>query len=291
MYYFLLQQGHEAVEAAIENGGEHAAEAAGGHGGGISTHLTNWIAIIVNYLHSKGYDEAAELIHQFENVIFSWIIMAIIAIFFIAIAKNLDRIPGRAQNFAEMIFSALDNFVKDVLGSSGRTYVPLVGTLFIYILCMNLGGLIPFGHSPSSSLNITLSLALVVFFTVQIHGIRGLGFVGYIKHYMGLSKKPHIVEIFLAPLMLVLHVIGELAKPVSLALRLFGNITGEDVLLAVFVGLIAYLTKTMAGVEIPFPLQLMVYPIVLLGSAIQALVFSLLTTVYILLMSPHEEEH
>jgi len=287
MLYLLLQHGSEAAEAASDG----AAEAASGQSEAISTHLTNWVAAIANYLENTGNEHAGELLEQFENVIFSWIIMAIIAIFFIVIARNLHKIPGRAQNFAEYLFSTLDNFVKDVLGPSGRTYVPLVGSLFIYILCMNLGGIIPFGHSPSSSLNITLSLAICVFLTVQIHGIRGLGLWGWVKHYLGLSHKPHIVEIILSPLMIVLHTIGELAKPVSLSLRLFGNITGEDVLLAVFVGLIAYLTKTMAGHEIFFPLQLMVYPIVLLGSFIQALVFSLLTTVYILLMSPHEEEH
>jgi F-type H+-transporting ATPase subunit a len=84
----------------------------------------------------------------------------------------------------------------------------------------------------------------------------------------------------MVPLMFPLHIIGELAKPVSLSLRLFGNITGEDALIAAFVMLMAFV-----------PLQFFMYPIVLIGSSIQALVFASLTTVYILMMSPHEESH
>ena len=167
--------------------------------------------------------------------------------------------------------------MQDILGPEGRTYVPLIGTLFIYILIMNLAGLVPIlGHSPSSSLNITLSLALTVFVIVQVHGIRSLGIVGYIKHFADLPDKPHIAQWILSPLMVVLHVIGELAKPLSLSLRLFGNITGEDVLIAVFVMLVAFT-----------PLHVFMYPIALLGSFIQALVFAMLSTVYIMLMSPH----
>jgi F-type H+-transporting ATPase subunit a len=271
--YLLALQATDIVEHAA---GEHAAQEGG------TPELQNIVGIIA-HVTRQGWLE------DWVNVIYSWAIMLLIVLFFALSARRLrgasggklKREPDRKQVFFETIMGGLDGFVQDILGHYGREYVPLIGTLFIYILSMNLFGLVPvLGHSPSSNLNITLSLALFVFATVQIHGIRNLGIKGYLKHFADLPEKPILVQWIFAPLMMFLHIIGELAKPVSLSLRLFGNITGEDVLIAVFVTLIAFV-----------PLQLFVYPIALLGSMIQALVFSLLTTVYLLLMSPHTEEH
>lgn len=277
LLYAVILQGHQVSSAASEaEGGGGATESA--------PHLTNIVAILSSYFGNIAHNlPVADFLSNWVNVIYSWAIMLILVFVFARFAARMKKVPGRSQSFVELLFDGLDRFVQDVLGPEGRTYVPLVGTLFIYILVMNLAGIIPiFGHSPSSSLNVTASMAISVFLIVQVHGIRALGLLGYLKHFAGISEKPHIVEFILAPLMLLLHIVGELAKPVSLSLRLFGNITGEDVLLAVFVMLAArYL----------IPLQVMVYPIILLSSFIQALVFALLTTVYLLLMSPHKEEH
>ena len=217
---------------------------------------------------------------EWVPVIFSFAIMLMIFAFFAISARRLEKIPAGKQNFVEVIMGTLDNFVLDILGKEGRPYVSLIGTLFIYILVMNLFGIVPFGFSPTSSLNITLSLAICVFVIVQVHGIRRLGIIGYIKHFCDLPEKPTFINWVVVPLMLPLHLISELAKPVSLSLRLFGNITGEDALIAIFVGLYAFV-----------PFQVFMYPIVLIGSAVQALVFAGLTTVYILMMSPHGDEH
>lgn len=277
--YRLILQGHHAASDAVEAAG-------GAHEESHDSvpHLQNLVTIIAEGVDKLSHNaQASAVLVNWVNVIYSVAIMLMLLIFFAWVARRLRREPGRLQNSVEMAFGSLDNFVQDVLGAEGRKYVPLIGTLFIYILVMNLFGLVPvLGHSPSSSLSITLSLALFVFITVQIHGMRSLGFIGYLRHFADLPEKPHPVQIILAPLMFFLHVIGELAKPVSLSLRLFGNITGEDVLIAVFVLMLAHWL---------IPLQLFVYPIALLGSFIQALVFALLTTVYILLMSPHKEEH
>ncbi|HDS30009.1 MAG TPA: ATP synthase F0 subunit A [Firmicutes bacterium] len=271
----LAIQATHAVNGAT--GGEHTPD--GDHGDG-TPHLQNVVGILAHVTRQ-------EWLNDWMNVIYSWSLMLIILLFFALAARRLKgesgeklkRNPDRKQLFIETLMGGLDNFVRDILGNHGRTYVPLVGTLFIYILSMNLFGLVPvLGHSPSSNLNITLSLALFVFITVQIHGMRSLGIKGYVKHFADLPEKPAPIQWIFAPLMMVLHLIGELAKPVSLSLRLFGNITGEDVLVAVFVMLVAFV-----------PLQFFIYPIALLGSTIQALVFSLLTTVYILLMSHHDE--
>ena len=268
--HWLALRVQDAALQAAEAGG-HAGEEA--HGDDLP-HLQNIVGLISEWTHQPW-------IGDWVNVIYSWLIMLLLLLFFASAARHMQKLPGRLQNFVEMAIGGLDRFVQDILGPEGRAYVPLIGTLFIYILVMNLAGLIPvLGHSPSSNLNITLSLALFVFVTVQIHGIRNLGIIGYVKHFADLPEKPHPIQWTLSPLMFLLHIIGELAKPVSLSLRLFGNITGEDVLIAVFVGLVAFV-----------PLHVVIYPIALLGSAIQALVFAMLTTVYILLMSPHKEEY
>jgi len=196
-------------------------------------------------------------------------------------------IPGRLQNAAEMTVEGLDNFFYSVLGKEARRYTPFLGTLFIYILAMNFMGLVPFFKSPTSSMNITLSLALCTFFYVQFEGVRRLGVLGYINHMLGDPRD--VMGWILAPINLPIHVLGELAKPVSLSLRLFGNITGEDVLIAAFTGLgIALLAFIHSPVGVP--LQLPFYFLALLTSTIQALVFTLLSTVYFAMMMPHEHE-
>jgi F-type H+-transporting ATPase subunit a len=188
-----------------------------------------------------------------------------------------------------MYVAAMFDFFEKILGEdAARRYTPFLGTLFIYIFVNNLWGLMPFGHSPSTSLNITGTLAVTVFLYSQYIGISRLGIIGWLDHLAGQPR--NAIMWVLAPVMFVLHIIGELAKPVSLALRLFGNITGEDVLVAAFVGLgLSALAFVHSPVGLPLDL-----PFIFLGallSLIQALVFTLLSTVYILMMLPHDEHH
>jgi F-type H+-transporting ATPase subunit a len=123
---------------------------------------------------------------------------------------------------------------------------------------------------------------------VQYAGIRNLGLIGYFHHLAGSPRS--VVEWVLVPLNLPLHIIGELARPVSLSLRLFGNITGEDMLLAIFATLgVSLLSFTHAPIGIPLHLPFIF--LALLTSFVQALVFTLLTTIYFSLMSTHDEEH
>ena len=171
-----------------------------------------------------------------------------------------------------------------IIGPDGRRHTPFIGTLFLYIWLMNLSVLIPGLKSSTSSLNTTVGLALVVFGYVQWTGLRANGLIKYLDHLAGSPRD--VVGWLLVPLMLPIHVLGELIKPLSLSLRLGFNVFAEDVLLAVLVGL-----GISAGVAlhlpIGLPLQALVVPLVLIFSTVQALVFSLLSTVYIALMSPH----
>jgi len=185
----------------------------------------------------------------------------------------------------------LSSFIISILGpAQGPRFVPFLGTLFIYILAMNLFGLIPFMHSPTASLNVTVALALTVFVYVQFIGFKELGPLGWLDHMLGNPR--NLTGWLLAPLMLPIHVLGELAKPISLSCRLFGNIFGEDMLLVAF----ASLGVTMLPFKhLPFgvPMHALFFPLALLGSVLQALVFTVLSSIYILLMLPHEhhDEH
>jgi F-type H+-transporting ATPase subunit a len=203
--------------------------------------------------------------------------------------RNPQMIPGPLQNLVESMVDGLYGFIAGIIGDRhADRFVPFLGTLGIYIWAMNLFGLIPFMDSPTSSLNITVSLALVVFLYVQYVGIRGLGIGGYIDHMMGQPR--NLTGWILMPILLPIHLLGELAKPISLSCRLFGNIFGEDMLLVAFVSLGI---STLAWSHLPFglPLQLPFLVLALLTSTLQALVFMVLSTIYILLMLPHDHGH
>ncbi len=225
--------------------------------------------------------------YDWVNVIYAFFVAIILCIIAIRVYAKRQMIPGPFQNAVEMLVETLYNFFQSILGKEARHFAPFLGTLFFYILFMNWMGLIPLGHSPSTSLNITVSLAVIVFLYAQWTGIRRLGILGYIDHLAGTPR--NAVAWAMVPLMFPLHIIGELAKPMSLSLRLFGNITGEDVLIAVFVGFgVAIVSFLPVGIPLQFPFIFLA----LLLSAVQALVFTLLSTIYILLMLPHEEhEH
>ena len=162
-----------------------------------------------------------------------------------------------------------------LIGPDSRKYLPLLGTCFMYVLSMALMGLIPGAKSPIAvNLNIPMSVAVCVFLFVQYHGIRQNGVGGYVKHLMG-------EPIWLFPLQMPLHILGEFIKPVSLSLRLYANITAEDILIAVLVVLSTFV----------FPLQVLFFPLGLMFSFIQALVFMSLSAIYISQMSAHQEHH
>ncbi|MEE8418097.1 MAG: F0F1 ATP synthase subunit A [candidate division Zixibacteria bacterium] len=283
------QQGHDAADtasSAVGNATEHAVGAAE-HGAeaaaALSPEFPNIIEILNHYIGS----DFTRFLFDFRIVVFSLVVGAILSILAIAASRKRSLIPGPLQNFAEWVVEGLSNMIVTVLGEQGRKYVPFLGTLFIYIFCMNVFGLIPGMFSSTSKLNTTLGLAICVFLYVQFTGIRNFGVFGYIYHLMGSPKS--IIEWCLVPLNLPLHIIGELAKPVSLSLRLFGNISGEDMLLAIFATLGVAIMSFM-HLPIGIPLHLPFLFLALLTSFVQALVFTLLATIYFSLMSHHEEE-
>ncbi len=242
---------------------------------------------IVTILYDKfGSHTFAQFLHHWENVFFSVLIAIFLGVVSYAASRRPQLVPRGLQNFMEMVVEGLSNFVCGILGEEGRHFVPFLGTLFVYILCMNLFGLIPGMKSPSSSIDTTAALAITVFVYVQYTGIRRLGVLGYLDHFAGNPRDA--IGFALVPLMFPLHIISELAKPLSLSLRLFGNILGEDVLIAVFVGL-GVTTVAFLHLPIGIPLHFPFIFLAMLTSVVQALVFASLSTIYILMMLPHKE--
>jgi F-type H+-transporting ATPase subunit a len=246
--------------------------------------LPNWITVITHYMHAGSL---TEFLHHWEGMIFAYLIAALIILVVHIATRNPAMIPGKLQNLVEMVIESLTNFLMGILGPQGKEFVPFLGTLFIYILCMNISGVIPLSKSPTASPNTTVALALCVFFYVQFTGIRKNGLGGYFMHLLGSPKSG--VEWAFVPIMFPIHILGEIARPVSLSLRLFGNVTGEDVLLYAFCSL-GVAALAFINSPVGLPLQVPFIMLAFLTSFIQALVFTLLSTIYILLMLPHEHE-
>ena len=203
------------------------------------------------------------------NALVAAIVMLVLGFFAARGART--RSPGRLQLAFEAALEGLRNLYLSVLGAGGETHLPFVFALFFFILFCNLIGFIPLFHSPTANLSTTLALALLVFFYVQFTGIRSKGILGYLRHFLG-------PLLFLAPLFIIIEVVGELAKPVSLSFRLYGNIFGEDVINNL-------VTTSGAKLPVPIPFQFFVYLLQLFTDILQAFIFTLLTCAYISIMS------
>lgn len=250
---------------------------------------------LISLLH--GHFTESPLVHllaKYENIFFALIAGTVLSIVFALGTRTLTLVPGRVQNFLETIVEGLQDFFTTILGEHGKSFVPFVGTLFLYIFCMNMMGLIPFMKSSTTDLNTTLGLAICVFCVVQYTAVTRLGPLKYLDHLAGQPREMMMFLLvpFLFPLFVVLDV---LVPPITLSLRLFGNITGGDTLLAAFQSMAAdnllHPTSLLAfvGGSMAFLTVLVVSLMLVLLDTIQALVFSLLATIYILMVLPHEE--
>ena len=209
-------------------------------------------------LSALGFEHFA---HHHTHVLHSWLVMIILIVSAVLFARGVKLLPKKGQNIFEVIVGGLENFMVEIAGPEGRFFFPFIATVFLYILVSNLIGLIPGFFSPTANLNTTLSLALCTFIYTHIIGIKCHG-AKYIKHFLGPVW-------WLAPLMLILELIGHFARVMSLSIRLFGNIFGKETVLGILFML--------------YGLYLAPLPILFLGilvSFIQALVFMLLSIIY-----------
>ncbi|MCM8794502.1 MAG: F0F1 ATP synthase subunit A [Candidatus Omnitrophica bacterium] len=283
----LAKVGSAAVAFLILFSGRLALASEAAHGeGGAPAHppeIPNLITIVTQLGHGPFF----QFLHAWENTIYAFVIVGIVGGLIALGARSLALLPSRAQIAVEAVVEGIDGMICGVLGKKeGRRYLPFLGTLFLFILAMNLSGLVPGLKSPTSRFEMTMALGFCVFVCVQWTGIRRMGILGYLDHMIGQPRDP--VGWILCPLMLFIHGIGEIVKPVSLALRLFGNVMGEDTLLGVFVTLGA-LSMAWTHLPIGIPMHLPFVLLAIIFSAVQALVFTMLSTIYIYMMLPHEE--
>lgn len=249
--------------------------------------LPNFIHVLHHYFPNNSLLQFI-VNHRLEDPIFVLMVIACLAIFFHSASRKRAMVPGRLQAFAETLIESLLNVICGILGEKqGRRHFPFLASLFLFILGMNWFGLIPLMKSPTSNIQVTGALAISVFFYVQFTALKGLGVKGYFHHLMGEPKD--VIGWALVPLFLPLHVVEEFIKPLSLACRLYGNIFGEDLLLGIALVLgVGMVTAFWPGAFIGFPLHLPFVFLSLLLSTIQALVFTLLATVYVSIVLPHE---
>jgi F-type H+-transporting ATPase subunit a len=196
-----------------------------------------------------------------SHIMYAWFVMAFLALCSFLATRRIDIYPSRFQNVMEVIISGLDSLLTDTMGHEGRRFFPLIATLGLYILTSNLLGLVPGFESPTSNLNVTVSMAIIVFFMTHIVGVKVHG-AKYIKQFMGPVW-------WLTPLMLPIEIVSHLSRPLSLSVRLFGNIEGGHIVVAVLFILVPLLV----------PLPILVLKIFI--SLIQTLVFMLLSMMYI----------
>ncbi len=192
------------------------------------------------------------------TVVNTWIIMIILFVLVFFLSRRISTIPRGVQSLLEMVADFFYSLLEETMGKEGRRYIPVVGTLFLFILLLNLSWFIPEMKPPTTDLSTTAGFGLVTIILVQLIGIKKRGLVEYIKHFF----QP-------TPFLFPLNLIEELVKPVSLSLRLFANMFGEK--------------TVVAALFLMFPLLLPI-PVMVLGvimGVIQALVFSLLTVIYI----------
>jgi F-type H+-transporting ATPase subunit a len=186
--------------------------------------------------------------------------------------------PGRLQIVVEDYVNLFHGLLDDFVGPKGRRYLPLIGSMFLLIWVSNLAGLVPGLMAPTSNLNVTLGCALTVWVFYHIQGVREQGLVAYLKHFAVPPGSP----VAMAPLMLIIEVISHLARVMSLTLRLFGNIFGEELVIIILAGLIPFV--------VPLPMMFLG----LLTGTLQALIFVILTMVYLgaaVTVEHHDEAH
>jgi F-type H+-transporting ATPase subunit a len=183
--------------------------------------------------------------------------------------------PTKVQHVLEVVLDAIQGLMKEVIGKQTRKFLPLIGTLAIYILLGNIIGLIPGFLSPTSNLNVTASCAICVFVYYNYQGIRTHGLAKYLKHFAGPVW-------WLSWLLFPVEIVSHMARPFSLSMRLFGNIFAEELIVS---SLNKYIFPFLASVPVMF--------LALFASTIQAFIFILLTMVYIsgAVEETHEEAH
>jgi F-type H+-transporting ATPase subunit a len=191
-------------------------------------------------------------------VVTTWVIIAVLAVASWLVTRRLALRPNRRQVILEVIVTGIMSQIDEVIRKPPRPFLPLIGTLFIFLVIANLSGVLPGVEAPTGKLETPAALALIVFIAVHFYGIRARGFVGYLASF----AKPKLI-------MLPLNIVSEITRTFSLMVRLFGNVMSGEFVIALVVGL--------AGLFLPIPLM----ALEILVGVVQAYIFTVLATVFI----------
>lgn len=177
---------------------------------------------------------------------------------------SVDR-PGAFQILLEDFVGFFNGMLDDLVGPKGRRYLPLVGSVFLLIWVSNMSGLVPGLMAPTSNLNVTLGCAITVWIYYHIEGIREQGLWSYIAHFFFAPGAPKVMAIIMGPIEIISH----LSRVLSLSLRLFGNVFGEEMVILILASIIPFLV----------PLPMMFLGVV--TGTLQAAIFAILTMIYL----------
>ncbi len=218
-----------------------------------------------------------------KAVIFLWIGAALTFLIMFVGSRILKTRPGAYQVIVEELYGFGRNSLGGLMGEEGKKWFPYTLSLFIFLLTLNLTGLVPNSFPVTSSISFTLTLALLTFVLVQIEGVRHNGAGTYVAAFVppNMPLKPVMV-----PFMFVIEWISELSKPLTLAMRLYANILAGHLLIFIFLSFILYAggTNTAIGIAMPFvsvPMGLVLYGFEIFVAILQAYIFAILTQIYI----------
>ena len=207
------------------------------------------------------------------------VVVALIALAFVLRSRLSVDNPGKLQIVFEDVVSGLMGMLKDIVGPKGPRYVALVGTVGAFILTCNLIGMVPGFMAPTSSINVTLGCALTVWIYYHIQGVREQGAVAYFKHFAAPPGAP----LFIAPIMLPVEIISHLSRVLSLSIRLFGNVFGEELVILILFSIVPFIA--------PLPIMFLG----MITMPLQAFIFVMLTMIYlggaVASEHGHEEAH
>ena len=191
-------------------------------------------------------------------VVTTWIIIAALALVCRFVTRRLAILPDGRQAVLEGIVTGITGQIEDVIRKDPRPFLPLVGTLFIFLVVANLSGILPGVEAPTSKIETPAALALIVFFSVHYFGVRARGLRGYLASF----AEPKLI-------MLPLNILSEITRTFSLMVRLFGNVMSGEFIIGLVVAL--------AGLFVPIPLM----ALEILVGLVQAYIFTVLATVFI----------
>jgi F-type H+-transporting ATPase subunit a len=191
-------------------------------------------------------------------VVTTWAIMLALSVLCWASTRRLGGVPSRRQAVLELLVGGIESQIEEVTRGDARPLLPLLGTLFIFLLAANLSGLLPGVQAPTAHIETPAALALIVFLAVHVLGVRARGFFGY----LGGFARPKLI-------MMPLNILSEITRTFSLMVRLFGNIMSGEFLIS--------LVLALAGFLVPIPLM----ALELLIGVVQAYIFTVLATVFI----------